>query len=252
MNVRNALITGAGTGIGRAIALELAEAGYNVALHCNSSTAGAESAAAEIEALGLRSAVLKADISEVSEIKRMFWEFSERFETLDLFVNNAGLTLTAPLLEMTEEDFDRMYRVDFRGAYFAIQSAGRIMSEQGSGNIVVIASNHAYTQFARSSAYGSMKTALVKLARHAALELAKYHIRVNAIAPGWTDTGSSRLDEKESTFYKIPLKRWCLPDEIGKTVVFLASPAASSVTGACLVMDGGAMLLSDKEEKYGF
>ena len=248
---RTALVTGAGTGIGRAIAIRLAEEGYDVGLHCNNSEAGAKSAADEIRALGRRAEVFRADLSAVANIRSLFADFTAAFGRLDLFVNNAGVTLLAPFLEMTEEAFDAVCNVDFKGAYFAMQSAGRVMAEQGGGNIVVIASNNAFTQFARASAYGAMKTGLVKMCRHAALEMAKHKVRVNAIAPGWTDTGAARLDEKTSTYYKIPLKRWVQPKEIGTAVAFLASDAMASVTGTCLVMDGGAQLLSDKAEKYG-
>ena len=250
---RNALVTGAGTGIGRAIALELAKAGYDVALHCNASREGAESAAAEIRKLGRRAAVYQADLSDVAAIGAMFESFNADFGRLDLFVNNAGITLLAPFLEMTPENFDRNFAVDFRAPYFCCQEAAKLMKDQeGAGNIVVIASNNAYCQFARASAYAAMKAGLVKMVRSIGLELSKYGIRVNAIAPGWTDTGAARLDAKESTYYKIPLRRWVQPEEVGQTVLFFDSPAAASITGVTLVMDGGAQLLSDKGEKYGF
>jgi len=249
---KTALVTGAGTGIGRAISLELAKAGYDVGLHCNSSTAGAESAAAEIVARGRKAGVYAGDLSKVSEIRRVFADFRRDFGSLDLFVNNAGITLLAPFLEMTEADFDRNCAVDFKAPYFCMQEAAKIMVEQGKGNIVAIASNNAFCQFARASAYAAMKAGLVKMVRSIGLEMAKYGIRVNAIAPGWTDTGAARLDAKESTYYKIPLRRWVLPEEVGQTVLFFDSPAAQSITGVTLVMDGGAQLLSDKGEKYGF
>ena len=250
---KNALVTGAGTGIGRAIALELARAGYDVGLHCNASRDGAESAAAEIRALGRHAEVFQADLSDLNAIGGMFEVFQREFSRLDLFVNNAGITLLAPFLEMTPEAFDRNYAVDFRAPYFCCQAAAKIMKDQdGAGNIVVIAPNNAYCRFARASAYGSMKTGLVKMAQHIALEMSKYGIRCNSISPGWTDTKAARLDEKETTYYKIPLRRWVQPEEVGKTVLFLDSPAAASITGADIVMDGGARLLSDRGEKYGF
>ena len=247
---RNALVTGAGTGIGRAIALTLAKAGYDVALHCNGSRGGAESAAAEIRALGRHAEVYQADLGDIAAIGGLFEAFRRDFPKLDLFVNNAGITLLAPFLEMTPEDFDKNCAVDFRAPYFCMQEASRMMAKAGGGNIVVIASNNAHCHFARASAYGSMKTGLVKMAEHVALEMSRFGIRCNSIAPGWTDTGAARLDAKESTYYKIPLRRWVQPEEIGQTVLFLDSPAAASITGACIVMDGGARLLSDKGEKY--
>ena len=249
---RTALVTGAGTGIGRAIALTLAKAGYDVALHCNGSRGGAESAATEIRAFGRHAEVYQADLGDIAAIGGLFEAFRRDFPKLDLFVNNAGITLLAPFLEMTPEDFNKNCAVDFRAPYFCMQEASRMMAKAGGGNIVVIASNNAHCHFARASAYGSMKTGLVKMAEHVALEMSRFGIRCNSIAPGWTDTGAARLDAKESTYYKIPLRRWVQPDEIGQTVLFLDSPAAASITGACIVMDGGARLLSDKSEKYGF
>lgn len=249
---RTALVTGAGTGIGRAIALTLAKAGYDVALHCNGSRGGAESTAAEIRAFGRHAEVYQADLGDIAAIGGLFEAFRRDFPKLDLFVNNAGITLLAPFLEMTPEDFDKNCAVDFRAPYFCMQEASRMMAKAGGGNIVVIASNNAHCHFARASAYGSMKTGLVKMAEHVALEMSRFGIRCNSIAPGWTDTGAARLDAKESTYYKIPLRRWVQPEEIGQAVLFLDSPAAASITGACIVMDGGARLLSDKSEKYGF
>ena len=250
---RIALVTGAGTGIGRGIALELARAGYDVGLHYNSSSDGAERAAAEIRSMGRRAETFGADLSSVAAIRGLFAEFRSRFDRLDLFVNNAGITLKAPFLEMTEDAFDRNCAVDFKAPYFCMQEAARMMAgQEGSGNIVAIASNNAFCQFAEATAYAAMKAGLVKMVRSIALEMARYRIRVNAIAPGWTDTGAARLEPKENTFYKIPLQRWVQPEEIGKAVLFLDSDAALSVTGVTLVMDGGAQLLSDKAEKYGF
>ena len=141
---KNALVTGAGTGIGRAIARVLAKAGYDAGLHCNASRDGAESAAAEIRALGRHAEVFQADLSDLNAIGGMFEACQREFSRLDLFVNNAGITLLAPFLEMTPEAFDRNYAVDFRAPYFCMQRAAKMMVEQGSGNIVAIASNNAY------------------------------------------------------------------------------------------------------------
>ena len=119
------------------------------------------------------------------------------------------------------------------------------------GGIVILSSNNAFMQTPGVACYGSVKEALLKLTKHAAMEVARYGIRVNAIAPGWTDTGEARLPPPESTYAHIPLKRWCQPAEIGQAVLALSAPWAASITGSCLVMDGGASLQTHPPEEYG-
>lgn len=166
---------------------------------------------------------------------------------------NAGLTAKGRFEEMRADEMDRVYAVNFRGTYLCIQQAAQRMRKCGSrGSMVLISSNHYRMHHPLCSVYGSLKCGLNKMAEHAALEYGKYGIRVNVIAPGWTDTGEPRLGEKEPTYYHIPLKRWCRPEEIGQAVLFLSGPWAASVTGAVLTMDGGASLMSDGLEKYGY
>ncbi len=251
-NRKTALVTGAGMGIGRGIALELAANGYDLILHYNSSEASARETAAEAEKRGARAVLFQADLSEKTGVDSLF-DFSESaFERLDLYVNNAGVTKTGAILDLPEEDLDLLCKIDLKGSYLCLQRAGKWMARTGGGSVVVIASNNAHMNTPNAAAYASVKAGLIHLASHAAIELAKYRIRVNTISPGWTDTGSARLGRPEDTYYKIPLCRWCRPEEIGQTVLFLDSPAAASITGAEIVMDGGASLMSDKRERYGF
>ncbi len=248
-----ALVTGAGTGIGRGIALCLAKAGYDVGLHYCSSSAGAASAAEEIRALGRKAEIFGADLRNTDAIAALFRQFEECFGAPEIFVNNAGITKKAPFLETTPELFDEICDVDYKAAFFCMQAAARSMVKENiRGSIVLISSNNAFTHFGSVSVYGSVKAAATKLAEHAAIELAKYGIRVNTICPGWTDTGAARLDNKLDTYYKIPMQRWTTPEEVGKAVLYLSGEAASSITGISLVIDGGAMLQSDKPELYGF
>jgi NAD(P)-dependent dehydrogenase (short-subunit alcohol dehydrogenase family) len=244
MDIRKcALVTGAGMGIGRGVALVLAEAGYDVAVHYNSSRETALSTCAEIEKLGVRAVPIQADLSKYAELESLFRQYRENFDTLDVYVNNSGITGGGPFMEMTEETFDKICSVNWKGAYFCMQHAANYMAEKGTrGSIVVITSNQQELVFMANSAYGSMKAALVKLCKHAALELAPKGIRVNAIAPGFTDTGAPRMGEKEPTYDVIPLRRWCTPEEIGHLALFLSSQWADSITGACIMMDGGAVL----------
>lgn len=248
-----AFVTGGGTGIGKGIALTLAKKGYDVAISCRESLKGAEAAASEIRALGRRAEIFSADLSKVDEILRMFRDFREKFDRLDLFCNNAGLTEKMPFLETTEENFDRVTGVDFKGAFFCVKEAAKFMVEKGiQGSIVIISSNNAEAHYANSAVYGPVKAAVSKFGEHAALELARYHIRVNTIEPGYTDTGSPRMGSKDDTYYKIPLGKWTTVEEVAEAVAYLGSPFASSITGATLVMDNGALLVSDKRELYGF
>ena len=245
-----AFVTGGGTGIGFGIAKELLKEGYDVAVSYCGSKDGAEKIINYAKTLGRKAIAIKADISKVSEIEKMFLEFSCEFSRLDLFVNNAGITKKATFLDTTEELFDTICNVDFKGAFFAMQCAAKIMVKQNSGNIVLISSNNVIAHFADVSVYASVKTAATKLAEHMAIELAQYNIRVNTVAPGWVDTGSSRLDAKEETYYKVPLKKWATTEEVAKAVVYLSN--SPSITGATLLMDNGAVLVSDKRERYGF
>ncbi len=250
---KTVLVTGGGTGIGSGIAIEFAKAGYDVAVSYCGSKEGAEKTVAEIERCGQKGFAVKADVSNLDEIDSMFYKVTEKFSHIDVFVNNAGITEKADFLHTTPELFDKICNVDYRGAFFCIQRAAQLMADSKTkGSIILISSNNAVAHFADVSVYASAKSAAEKAARHAAIELAKYGIRVNTIEPGWTDTGAARLDSKEETYYKVPLKKWTTPEEIGKMAVFLVSDAAASVTGAVILADNGAHLVSDKRERYGF
>ena len=250
--VKTAIITGGGTGIGKGIALKMLDQGYDVAVTYHSSSTGADEVVDYATSIGRKAIAIKANLSLVSDIEYMFSEFLKAFDRLDVFVNNAGLTKTAAFLDTDEATFDSMCDLDFKGSYFCIQGAAKIMRNRNiEGSIIAISSNHSIAHFANVSVYGPVKAALCKLAEHAAIELAKYRIRVNSISPGWTDTGSSRLDAKQDTYYKIPLKKWTTPDEIADAVLFLSGESAASITGVNLVIDNGALLLCDKAERYG-
>lgn len=249
----NAFVTGGSTGIGRAIALHLAKIGYNVAISYRSNEEAAKSTVAEIEAIGKKGMSIYCDLNNYREIPQMFVKYQKNFGSLNVFVNNAGITQKASFLETTEELFDNVCNVDYKGAFFCIQNAAKLMIEEHTpGSIVLISSNNAKAHFADVSVYASAKLAAMKMAEHAAIELAKYGIRVNTIAPGWTDTGAARLDAKEETYYKIPLQKWASTEEIAKAVEYLSSDAALSITGITLTIDNGALLVSDKRERYGY
>ena len=252
-NNKIVLVTGGGTGIGSGIAIRFAKAGYDVAISYCGSAQGAAKTVESVEKCGQSGFAIKADVSKIDDIHRMFDEGISHFGRLDVFVNNAGITEKADFLSTTPELFDKICAVDYRGAFFCMQRAAKVMADMNiRGSIILISSNNSTAHFADVPVYASAKVAAEKMSRHAAIELAKYGIRVNAIAPGWTDTGAARLDAIEETFYKIPLKKWATVEEIGDTAVFLSSDAAASITGTTILVDNGACLVSDRRERYGY
>lgn len=249
---KKALVSGAGGGIGKGIAIELGKAGYDVVVHYHGNAEGAEDTCRMIREAGCKAYPIRGDLSKVGDVHELFDEGVKLLGGLDLYVNNSGITLKSRFEETDEELFDKLVGVDFKSAYFCIQSAANIMAKIGKGgNIVVISSSNAFQQVPQASVYGSIKTALCKLTRHAAAEYAKNNIRVNCIAPGWTATPRTLADDVKATYSIIPLKRWVQPEEIGQMVLFYESPAAASITGNILLADGGATLLAYPGERYG-
>lgn len=238
-----ALVTGAGRGIGRSIALSLAENGYNVGVNYFSSEEMAREVCREIEKIGLKSLCLKADVGKLDDINKMFTKFIDQFDHIDLLVNNAGVSKFVPFLEVEEDFWDRITNINWKGAYFCAQRAAQNMIKNNiKGSIINISSNHIGGCWPNASVYAASKAALTKFTKNAALELSKYNIRVNAVAPGYTNVGWDRNDDIFKAESKIPLKRFASPEEIAEAVIFLASEKAEYITGECLMIDGGALL----------
>ncbi|MFD0710666.1 SDR family NAD(P)-dependent oxidoreductase [Paenibacillus sp. GCM10027626] len=250
MGRKVALVTGAGRGIGKGIAVKLAQAGYDVGVHYHTSKAMAADTVREAEAAGGRAELLQADISSMEGVASLFAQFEASFERLDVHVNNSGITRMKPFLETTPALFDEVMNTDLKGLYFCSQYAARLMVEQGiAGTIIQISSNHASGCWNHATVYAAAKAAVNKLTKNMALELAVHGIRVAGIAPGYTRI--ERLDAApvqqvnraiDSISARIPLGRFASPGEIGEAVVFLASEGAGYITGTTLEMDGGALL----------
>jgi glucose 1-dehydrogenase len=237
-----ALVTGAGVGIGREVAIEFARQGADVALSYHSSAAGAESAVAEIETLGRRACALSADVGRVAECQALVEQAHAYLGRIDILVNNAGWTFTKDFWSTSEEDFDRVYAINIRGQYFCAQAAARYMREQGGGVIINMLSIHALVSQPRHSLYDGTKGAIEAWTRSLALELAPYHIRVVGVAPGAIEV--PRFLEKEgytSRYFgdRIAWGRVGQPTDIAKTCAFLASDEADFIVGAIIVVDGG-------------
>ncbi|MDD4774446.1 MAG: SDR family oxidoreductase, partial [Eubacteriales bacterium] len=183
---------------------------------------------------------------------RLFRGFRERFDRLDIFVANAGVTRGARILDMSEETFDEVCDIDFKGTVFCVREAGLFMKERGTGGtVVIISSNHSKRMWSGHSAYGTVKQALRRFTQYAAVEFAPFGVRVNCLAPGYIireyDSGSR---ERRNYYTDIPLKRRVLSSELADWAVFLASGSGASVTGVTVDIDGGVRLLNDSPDKY--
>lgn len=241
-----ALVTGAGSGLGQAIACGLAQAGADVAI---TELPGREAAAAEtvqlVESAGRRAAAWPLDVTRVSTIAGVVNEVIARFGRIDILVNNAGINVPRLALDVSEEDWDRVLDVNLKGAFFVAQAVARAsLVPQGGGKIINIASQNGVVGMHHRAAYCSSKAGLVNLTRVLALEWAAHRINVNAVGPTFVDTPLTRPMFADAAFRAevlshIPLGRLGNPEDIAGAVVFLASPAADLVTGHTLLVDGG-------------
>ncbi len=250
---RVAIVTGAARGIGKATALALARSGAHVAA-VDVDQAAVEATAGAVAALGRKALALVEDVGELASIDRMARRVVDAFGQIDILVNNAGVTRRAYIMDLTEEDWDRIMRVNGKGVFFCLQRVAREMMERRSGVIVNIASIAGKGYAGTSNAiYAASKGAVISLTRIAALQLAPHNINVNAICPGTTITALSEanveararaegltVDEmKRRRNAAIPLGRPNDPEDIAALAVFLASPGARNITGQAFNVDGG-------------
>lgn len=247
MRRKVALVTGAGKGIGKSIAITLAQAGYDVAINYNTSKTQAEDSAESVVKCGGRTVVLQANVQLLNDIQRMFAQFLEHFDHIDLLVNNSGITKMAPFLETTPEMFNEVMNTDLKGLFFCSQAAANIMVNKGTAGVIVnISSNHAVGCWPNSTVYAAAKAGVNKLTMNMALELSEFGIRVVGIAPGYTQLewskGEAYMKNMVETSKKIPAARFASTTEIAEAVVYLASEKASYITGTTLFIDGGALL----------
>ena len=241
------LVTGAQQGIGRAMALEFAAAGADVAVNWLDDESAAQGVADRVRAAGRRATLVKADVAQIEQARAMVSAAEQHLGRIDVLINNAGVFPRVPFLEMTEQDWDQVLDVNLKGSCFSAQAVAKAMVAAGQrGSIVNIASGAALRGSPRGVHYVASKGGVLSLTRAMALELAPYGIRVNAIAPGLTDTAQPRYGSSETeiaeTARSIPLGRMAQPDEIARAALFLASENAGFVTGQTLHVNGGSYL----------
>ncbi|MFK3268317.1 3-oxoacyl-[acyl-carrier-protein] reductase [Staphylococcus aureus] len=239
---KSALVTGASRGIGRSIALQLAEEGYNVAVNYAGSKEKAEAVVEEIKAKGVDSFAIQANVADADEVKAMIKEVVSQFGSLDVLVNNAGITRDNLLMRMKEQEWDDVIDTNLKGVFNCIQKATPQMLRQRSGAIINLSSVVGAVGNPGQANYVATKAGVNGLTKSAARELASRGITVNAVAPGFivSDMTDALSDElKEQMLTQIPLARFGQDTDIANTVAFLASDKAKYITGQTIHVNGG-------------
>ena len=242
MKGKNALVTGSSRGIGAGIAVALAEAGANVALHGSRSVP--EETKQQIAKLDVRSVALVGDVASVDDCQRLVDETVEGLGSIDILVNNAGIIRRAPAAEYSAEDWEAVINVNLNSVFRLTQYAGRKMLAQGSGKVINIASLLTFQGGITVPAYAAAKGGVGQLTKAFANEWAAKGVQVNAIAPGYFATDNTEAlqanpERSRQILERIPANRWGLPEDLGGAAVFLASVASNYVNGHILVVDGG-------------
>ena len=241
---KTALITGSGSGIGRSIALLLAESGANLVIN-DVSKENAEATANEIQKLGRQSIAITGNVSNRDDVQAMFEQIQSQFGSVDVLVNNAGITRDGFLIKMTEDQWDQVMDVNLKGVFNCCQYAAMLMSAKQYGKIVNIASASAQMGNIGQVNYAASKGGVISLTKTLAKELAQFNINVNAVAPGFIETPmTARVPDKvkEHLLRQIPLRRAGTPEDVAQAVCFLASDEAAYITGQVLSCNGGMVV----------
>lgn len=254
-----ALVTGAGTGIGKGIAVELARRGVKVAVNYNSSDAGAKDTKQRIDDFGGDSMIVQANVANKDEIDKMVKQVADHYGGIDILVNNAALQLNYDFFDHNEETFDRMMRINLKGYWQCIQAVVPYMKTKHTGRIINISSVHGKRPTDFDVVYCMTKGGIKMLGRESAIELAKYGITVNTIEPGAVDVGKQSIRESRpivppdqaakvqskpgGIYKKFPMGRVGKPSDVASLVCYIASDETEFMTGASIRLDGASMLL---------
>ena len=239
---KTAIVTGSARGIGKAIATKLAGDGYNIIIIDACPIENSEETAAEIAKLGVKTKAYKCNVTDSEEVNKVVEEVNAEFGSVDVLVNNAGITRDGLFVRMKEEDFDLVIAVNLKGTYNFTRAVAPVMMKQRSGRIVSISSIVGIQGNAGQANYSASKAGVIGLTKSVARELASRGVTANAIAPGYVETPMTAVlsdKVKEAMLEAIPMKRYGQPEDIANCVSFLVSDSASYITGQVISVDGG-------------
>lgn len=242
---KNAIVTGASRGIGRAIAIEFANQGANVVINYSGNEKAANEVVEILKEKGVKSFAIKANVADENDVKAMMKEAMKEFGSIDILVNNAGITRDNLLMRMKETDFDDVIDINLKGTFLCIKSVTRQMMKQRSGRIINVASIVGVSGNAGQANYVASKAGVIGLTKSVAQELASRNILVNAVAPGFIETDMTdelNEDQQKAVLNQIPLEKLGSPSDVARVVRFLASDDAAYLTGQTIHVDGGMVM----------
>jgi 3-oxoacyl-[acyl-carrier protein] reductase len=242
---KTAIVTGGSRGIGRAVSVALAKAGANVAIIYAGNTAAAEETKKLVERCGAKAELFQCDVADEASVASMVKTVKKDFGSIDILINNAGITRDGLLMIMKEEDWNAVLQTNLTGVYHCTKAVSRIMMKQKAGAIVNLTSVVGETGNAGQANYAAAKAGVIGFTKAVAKELASRHIRCNAVAPGYVETDMTAFlteEGKDAMLKTIPLGRPASADDVAQAVLFLASDEASYITGQVLNVDGGMVM----------